>query len=84
MRIHFLYSFAQGPVQLHDREMVIEIEGDTAADGDPSHAQLAEAERKFLAWFADNLPGSYLLRYVSGPAGGSKDRYSEYQAYLPA
>ena len=84
MRIRFLYSFAQGPVQLHDREVVIEVEEGTAADGDPSHAQLAAAERKFLAWFADNLPGSYLTTYVSGPGDGSKGRYSEYRAYLPA
>ena len=83
-RIRFLCSFAQGFVQLHNQEKVIEVEGDIFADGTPSHRQLAEAERKFFAWFAATKPRSYLISYISGPADGSEGHYSEYRACLPA
>jgi hypothetical protein len=90
VQVRFAYSISNSPgpgkgvVQLHDQVQLVEVDGAPDAHGDPSHQQLAAAERKFLDWFAADKPGGYLIGYVSGPADGSKGRYSEYRAYLPA
>ena len=89
MQVRFVYSVSNsgpggGVMQLHDQVQLIDVDGDPNAYGDPSHQQLAVAERRFLEWFAASKPGGYLIQYVTGPADGSKGRHSEYRAYLPA
>jgi hypothetical protein len=82
MKIRFIYSVSKGGVQLHDQEAILEVRGDADQDGRPSPRQLLKAEHEFRSKFDD--PGQYLISYVSGPSDGSKGRFSEYRAYLPA
>lgn len=90
MQVRFVYSVSrslgsgQGSMQQHDQVQPIEVDGAPDTHGGPTHRQLAAAERKFLEWFAANQSDGYLIGYVAGPADGSKGRYSEYRAYLPA
>jgi hypothetical protein len=82
MKIRFMYSVSRGGVQLHDREAILEVDGGSGQHGTPTPSQLLEAKRAFRSRFDD--PRQYLMSYVAGPADGSKGRFSEYRAYLPA
>lgn len=84
MYIKFVYSIGRGAMQLHEQNEIVEVDGDPDSRGLPSHRQLAEAERKFWTWFLSSKPGCYLILYVAGPADGTKWKYSEYRAHLPA
>jgi hypothetical protein len=81
MNIRFIYAVARGGVQLHDQEAILEVEGGRE-HGTPTPNQLLKAEHEFRLRFDD--PREYLISYVAGPADGSKGRFSEYRAYLPA
>ena len=89
MLIRFVYSvglppLAGGSLQMHGQHHDIEVVGAANAAGDPSYRQLAEAERKFLAWFLSEKPAHLLLQFETVPADGTKGRFSEYRAFLPA
>ena len=90
MQIRFVYSISNSIgagksfLQMHEQVQIIAVDGVTDANGNPSYQQLVKAEITFFDWFLNNKPNGYLLGYVTGPADGSKGRYSEYNAYLPA
>jgi hypothetical protein len=88
MKIKFLYSVAaaKGGLQLHDQEVIIEIDGDPIDQwGSPSYQQLSLAEEEFRTAFLNrHNPNGHLIKYEAVPADGSKGLYSEYRAHLPS
>lgn len=87
MKIRYVYLVSDNRsgavVGRNNVDVLIEVSGEPDEHGRPSISQLWEAERKFFDYFEQREAGLYLISYVSGPADGSRGRYSEYRAYLP-